>query len=92
MTDVLALAHGLGGLRLAVLDERIALTGGEAQLGHGALAVEHAQLDLVVEDHELVTGASLYPHAGPGGELAGDVIDNCGRSGHGAIVALLARP
>ena len=55
MTDVLALAHGLGGLRLAVLDERIALTGGEAQLGHRALAVEHAQLDLVVEDDELVT-------------------------------------
>ena len=57
--DVLAPVHGLGGLRVAVLDEHIALTGGEAQLGHRALTVEHAQLDPVVEDHQFITCASL---------------------------------
>jgi hypothetical protein len=88
-TDVMAhgIAHRIGGLRIAVLDELIALGIHEAELGHTTVAIEQAKLEALVMHEGGAVETSLDTHPGPAAKLAGDLIDEGGRVRHGPIVS-----
>ena len=91
VADVLGVAYRLGGLRVAALDERVALGVREAELDEAPVAIERSELEILVE-HDGGTGErSLDTHAGPAVELVGELIDERRGVGHSAIVALRAR-
>ena len=58
----------------------------EAQLRHTTLAVQEAELELLVADDRGAVGAPLGVHARPGLELIGDLVDERGGIGHEPIV------
>ena len=62
-----------------MLDELVVLEMREAQLRYATVAIEEAQLQLLVAHEGGVFGESLDVHTGPGVELVGDVVDECGR-------------
>jgi hypothetical protein len=59
----------------------------EAQLHHATVAIEDAELELLVAHQGGTFGTPLDAHAGPAVKLIGDLIDERGRIGHGPIVA-----
>jgi hypothetical protein len=88
---VLGGVHRVSGRGVAVLDERVALWKREAQLRDPALAVQHAELELLVANDRRSIGVPLDAHTRPVGELDGELIDDCRPVGHALIVALDAR-
>jgi len=86
MAHVLGILQLICGLRVATFDEFLALRKGKAQLGHAAVAIEDAELQVLVMDESDVVGASRDTHPGPAVKLAGDLIDERGRTGHPAIL------
>jgi hypothetical protein len=70
-----------------VLDERVALGVREAKLDQTAVAVEHAELEILVEHDGGAPTRALDSHAGPAVQLVGELIDERCGTGHRAIVA-----
>jgi hypothetical protein len=62
-----------------MLDELVVLEMREAQLRYATVAIEDSELELLVAHEGGVLGQSLDVHTGPGVELVGDLVDECGR-------------
>ena len=81
----------IGGLGVATLDELAADRMREAQLRDAAVAVEDAELEMLIADDGGAVGTPLGVHAGPGVELVGDLIDERRCAGHEPIVLIRRR-
>ena len=82
MADAARVRRHVTGLGVTVLDQLVVLGTQERQLHFTALAVQDAELELLVAHDGRVLIGALDAHPGPGGELVGDLIDERGRTRH----------
>jgi hypothetical protein len=90
VADPVGVGRGGGLLGVSVLDQLVVLGTEEGQLRLPPLAIEDAELELLVAHHGGAVGASLDMNAGPGVELVGDLIDERSGIGHATIVPVPA--
>jgi hypothetical protein len=69
-----------------VLDELITLSRREVELGDTAIPVKRTEIQVLVVDNNQVLQSSLGMHTRPTVQLADDLIDEHGRTGHGTMV------
>jgi hypothetical protein len=86
VADDVGIEPRIGRLGIPVLDELFVLRMPETQLGHATVAIEDAELEMLVAHEGGTVRTSLDPYTGPGVKLIGDLIDEHGRMGHGPIV------
>ena len=68
-----------------MFDQLVMLGAGEAQLDHAAVAIEDAELELLITNESSAVRALLNVHTGPRVKLVGDLIDELW-VGHAPIV------
>ena len=83
MADADLIGQGeLRGLGIAVLDELIALSTEQRELGQAAIGVQDAELVVLVEHDGRAVGATVDANARPGDQLVGYLIDERGQVNH----------
>jgi len=87
VADAARFRHEHPRLGIAVFDQLVVLGFQKRKLGDAAIAIQDAQLGVLVADDGRALGALLDPDAGPGCQLVGDLVDECVGARHETIVS-----
>jgi hypothetical protein len=77
VTDAFGVRRLIGRLSISVLDQLVTLGAFEREHRNGAVEMEDAEFQLLVENDRGSVGSALDADARPRGQLVGHLVDNC---------------